>query len=58
MIADMQPLLNKYGVDLFVAGHWHYYESLWPGTKGTADCPNCLQVRRCLPVQWPWHRAM
>ena len=43
LITDMQPLLNKYGVDLFVAGHWHYYESLWPGTKGTADCPNCLQ---------------
>jgi hypothetical protein len=29
LIADIAPLLQKFGVDLFVAGHWHYYESLW-----------------------------
>jgi hypothetical protein len=43
LIGDMAPLLAKYGVDLFFAGHWHYYESLWPGRAGTAGCPACLQ---------------
>jgi hypothetical protein len=34
-IKDLVPYLNKYGVDLYLAGHWHYYESLWPATDGT-----------------------
>jgi hypothetical protein len=25
-IKDLVPYLNKYGVDLYLAGHWHYYE--------------------------------
>ena len=29
MVAALQPLFLKHGVDLYAAGHWHYYESLW-----------------------------
>jgi hypothetical protein len=25
-IKDVIPYLNKHGVDLYAAGHWHYYE--------------------------------
>lgn len=32
--ADLEPLMLKYGVDLFVAGHEHDYESIWPVAKG------------------------
>jgi hypothetical protein len=28
--ADLEPLFLKHGVDLYLAGHWHYYESLYP----------------------------
>jgi hypothetical protein len=41
-IKDMIPFLNEYYVDLYLAGHWHYYESLWPaedGTTGTGGQP-------------------
>lgn len=27
---DVEPLLLRYGVDLFTAGHEHNYESMWP----------------------------
>ena len=43
LVADIAPLLQKYGVDIFMAGHWHYYESLWPGTQGSESCPVCLE---------------
>lgn len=32
LVTDIAPLLKKYGVDIYMAGHWHYYESLWPGS--------------------------
>lgn len=41
-IKDLVPLLHAGGVDLYVAGHWHYYESLYPmGTppQGTGGPP-------------------
>ena len=42
-IADLvKPFLQKFGVDVFIAGHWHYYESLWPqeiGTSGSGGKP-------------------
>ena len=42
-IADLvAPFLQKYGVDVFLGAHWHYYESLWPseiGTTGTGGKP-------------------
>jgi hypothetical protein len=25
-----EPLFLDAGVDVYLAGHWHYYESLWP----------------------------
>eukprot|EP00040_Diaphanoeca_grandis_P030384 m.179559 g.179559 ORF g.179559 m.179559 type:complete len:727 (-) comp31979_c1_seq1:166-2346(-) len=43
LVADIQPIIQKYGLDFFLAGHWHYYESLWPGVTGTDECPACLQ---------------
>ena len=30
MPAALEPLFIKHGVDIYSAGHWHYYESLWP----------------------------
>ena len=33
-IKDLMPLLSDGKVDMYVAGHWHYYESLWPSTAG------------------------
>ena len=30
MPAALEPLFIEHGVDLYAAGHWHYYESLWP----------------------------
>jgi hypothetical protein len=36
--------IQKYGVDMYLAGHWHYYESLWPGQNGaTGNGGNPLQ---------------
>ena len=31
----VEPLLRKYGVDLFLAGHLHNYERTWPVYNGT-----------------------
>jgi hypothetical protein len=33
-IKDLIPLLQQGGVDMYISGHWHYYESLWPATLG------------------------
>jgi 3',5'-cyclic AMP phosphodiesterase CpdA len=33
-IKDLVPLLDAGGVDLYLAGHWHYYESLYPAKNG------------------------
>lgn len=30
IVPDLEPLFLKHGVDVYLAGHWHYYESLWP----------------------------
>ena len=43
LVTDIAPLLQQYGVDIFMAGHWHYYESLWPGTRGSESCLACLE---------------
>jgi len=34
--AKLEPLLLKYGVDIFNAGHIHNYEASWPMKNGTA----------------------
>ena len=34
-ISDLVPVLQDNSVDLYVAGHWHYYESVLPGTLGS-----------------------
>jgi hypothetical protein len=33
-IKDIVPILNEFGTDMYIAGHWHYYESLWPAKDG------------------------
>jgi len=36
------PYMQAYGVDVYMAGHWHYYESLWPAeyaTNGSGGAP-------------------
>eukprot|EP01060_Flectonema_neradi_P004519 TRINITY_DN12928_c1_g1_i1.p1 TRINITY_DN12928_c1_g1~~TRINITY_DN12928_c1_g1_i1.p1 ORF type:complete len:700 (+),score=168.21 TRINITY_DN12928_c1_g1_i1:49-2100(+) len=40
-IADLHPIFEKYGLDMYVAGHWHYYESLYPSKPGNSSCPSC-----------------
>eukprot|EP01051_Picozoa_sp_SAG22_P003740 SAG22_NODE_186_length_15907_cov_45.496774_7_plen_1025_part_00 len=42
MPAALEPLFIRHGVDIFSAGHWHYYESLWPtvSTNGQYGVPN------------------
>jgi hypothetical protein len=34
-IKDIFRILNKFGADMYIAAHWHYYESLWPAKDGT-----------------------
>eukprot|EP00658_Telonema_sp_P-2_P032994 TRINITY_DN2430_c0_g1_i1.p1 TRINITY_DN2430_c0_g1~~TRINITY_DN2430_c0_g1_i1.p1 ORF type:complete len:654 (+),score=156.53 TRINITY_DN2430_c0_g1_i1:294-2255(+) len=34
VISDLMPIIHSGGVDLYAAGHWHYYESLWPSVVG------------------------
>jgi len=43
IVKDLSPLLAEFGVDIFAAGHWHYYESLWPAVRGSPTCPACAQ---------------
>jgi hypothetical protein len=43
IVKDLTPILAAYGVDLYVAGHWHYYESLWPAVNGSTTCLGCAQ---------------
>ena len=33
-IKDLVPLLDAGGADMYIAGHWHYYESLYPAKNG------------------------
>ena len=47
------PFLQKYGVDMYLAGHWHYYESLWPATIGTTG----NGARHLARGPWPWLRC-
>eukprot|EP01064_Diplonema_japonicum_P020458 TRINITY_DN2991_c1_g1_i2.p1 TRINITY_DN2991_c1_g1~~TRINITY_DN2991_c1_g1_i2.p1 ORF type:complete len:756 (+),score=271.88 TRINITY_DN2991_c1_g1_i2:58-2268(+) len=42
-IDTFEPIFLQYGVDLYVAGHWHYYESLYPATSGKASCKTCAE---------------
>eukprot|EP01052_Picozoa_sp_SAG31_P020565 SAG31_NODE_1553_length_7905_cov_3.137330_2_plen_377_part_00 len=42
MPAALEPLFLRFGVDIYSAGHWHYYESLFPtvSTNGPYGVPN------------------
>ena len=56
MIGDLIPILTAGGMDAFMAGHWHYYESLWPaanGADGTGGQPlqkNFVDPAVCIHV--------
>jgi len=41
IITDLQPLFDKYSLDLYLGGHWHYYESLFPLQAGNKACQSC-----------------
>eukprot|EP01065_Artemidia_motanka_P019005 TRINITY_DN2242_c0_g1_i1.p1 TRINITY_DN2242_c0_g1~~TRINITY_DN2242_c0_g1_i1.p1 ORF type:complete len:772 (+),score=296.86 TRINITY_DN2242_c0_g1_i1:54-2318(+) len=45
-INDLYPLFEKYSLDIYLAGHWHYYESMFPLKKGPSSCLSCA-----VPVQ-------
>ena len=34
-VEDLEPIFDKYNVDLYLAGHMHYYESLYPSRNFT-----------------------
>eukprot|EP00035_Acanthoeca_spectabilis_P002739 m.89244 g.89244 ORF g.89244 m.89244 type:complete len:732 (+) comp11720_c0_seq1:37-2232(+) len=38
---DLEPLLLQHGVDMFLAGHEHDYESIWPVKDCAIGSPNC-----------------
>eukprot|EP00756_Hemistasia_phaeocysticola_P023628 Hpha_TRINITY_DN15904_c0_g2::TRINITY_DN15904_c0_g2_i2::g.74114::m.74114 len=40
-IKEFEPLFDEFALDLYIAGHWHYYESLWPTKTGSSKCPSC-----------------
>eukprot|EP01061_Rhynchopus_euleeides_P005569 TRINITY_DN147_c0_g1_i2.p2 TRINITY_DN147_c0_g1~~TRINITY_DN147_c0_g1_i2.p2 ORF type:complete len:710 (+),score=299.28 TRINITY_DN147_c0_g1_i2:95-2131(+) len=46
VVNDFEPIFQEYGVDIFLAGHWHYYESLFPAAPGPDSCRSCAN-----PVQ-------
>ena len=46
VIKDLMPIIHSGGVDLYAAGHWHYYESLWPSHVGSTGIGG--QVNRIL----------
>jgi hypothetical protein len=46
LLTDLEPLMFAAGVDLYVAGHWHFYESSWPvGPNGIVGVKSFLQPR-------------
>eukprot|EP01044_Picomonas_judraskeda_P011093 COSAG03_NODE_1479_length_4013_cov_2.618804_3_plen_193_part_00 len=40
MLADLEPLMLKYGVDIYAAGHQHQYESMFPVKHGRPTAKN------------------
>lgn len=40
MLADLEPLMLKYGVDIYAAGHQHQYESMFPVKHGQPTAKN------------------
>lgn len=41
-IKELMPIIHQGGVDMYLTGHWHFYESLWPmgvPTEGSGGPP-------------------
>ena len=46
MQADLEPLLLRYGVDLYCAGHDHFYQAAWPvGPRGAVPAKSYVSPR-------------
>ena len=42
--ADLEPLMLAHGVDMYFAGHAHYYETSWPVARGVATQKNYKEI--------------
>lgn len=49
--APLEPLLAKFGADLYFAGHTHHYERTWPVVRGAATQANYVEPRGTVHVQ-------
>jgi hypothetical protein len=49
--APLEPLLAKFGADLYFAGHTHHYERKWPVVRGAATQTNYVEPRGTVHVQ-------
>jgi hypothetical protein len=47
----LEPLLAKYGVDFYFAGHTHHYERTWPAVRGAATARSYDAPRGTVHVQ-------
>ena len=54
-ISDLMSILTTGKVDMYVAGHWHYYESLWPAEPGSTGAGGKNPVRSFDNPKWPVH---
>ena len=54
-IADLMPVIVAGKVDLFAAGHWHYYESLYPAPPGKTGTGNAPSTTSFVDPKWPVH---
>eukprot|EP00039_Didymoeca_costata_P019413 m.337443 g.337443 ORF g.337443 m.337443 type:complete len:712 (-) comp18135_c0_seq1:199-2334(-) len=53
--SDLEPLFLKYGVDMFLAGHEHDYESIWPVKNCSMDSADCYIGTNFSKPQAPVH---
>jgi len=49
--APLEPLLAKYGVDFYFAGHTHHYERTWPVVRGASTQRNYTEPRATVHIQ-------
>ena len=48
--ADLEPILLKYGVDMWNSGHVHDYESTWPIKNGNVTQTNYVEPKGIVHV--------
>jgi acid phosphatase type 7 len=47
----LEPLMLKYGVDMYFAGHTHHYQREWPVARGAAVQQSYLEPRAPVHIQ-------